>query len=215
MKWLGSKPAHVRLQAAQEQRRLAKAQTLHKAFPDKFAEPKKDEDHEHRRANQTIYWSTPQVPSTWHVGTIVAFPFNAAEERANRSAATPHEGIRAGEVVGWRSWLINRGCLLSVVSDHVWEPGPMEATQLQDGYGFFAYKNRPEASQSAIFELGVWGYVFAFGSIDMWGEIVEHEAGYRSTHAAIASIEYVSTHDAKLLGQLRAKYVGPPAQEAA
>ena len=45
--------------------------------------------------------------------------------------------------------------------------------------------------------------IFLFGSVKIWGEIVEHEEGYRSEFARIVSLDY---GDPELLEKFRAIY---------
>lgn len=46
----------------------------------------------------------------------------------------------------------------------------------------------------------------AFGSIELWGEIVEHDIGYRAQYAKIRSIEFVSNGPSGELLRLRQLY---------
>jgi hypothetical protein len=46
----------------------------------------------------------------------------------------------------------------------------------------------------------------AYGSVRIWGEVIEHAAGYRAEFARLVSIDGVYPQDDDLLAALRAKY---------
>jgi len=104
------------------------------------------------------------------------------------------EGIRVGEIIAYRCWPIhNSGFLWSTAADRAWAPGePMKAGEnhLRDGLGVYAFKNMSHCIQEfgneRFYSNGV-----AYGSVVLWGEIVEHQLGYRAEYAAIRSIEFV------------------------
>lgn len=102
-----------------------------------------------------------------------------------------HTGIRAGEVVAWRAWKINgSGFLTSVSASRVWAPGePMTAETLSADLGIHAFKNQSRVL-TFIQEYGP-SLISAVGTVELWGEVVEHEIGYRAEFAAVRSIEYV------------------------
>lgn len=182
------------------------------------------------------------VHGNWITGTSVySGPIEAsctADERAriealaakgSRHAAatlarkTPHEGIRAGEVTGWRVWKVHDENsvmarpmdygltpastfevewdeqrrrfrhkqknlkLESLTTETLWEPGkPMEGDI--EEYGVYSSKTSNDAVQVA-FEMISCGGHMVIGQIDLWGEIVEHEHGYRAQYAKIRSLD--------------------------
>lgn len=107
----------------------------------------------------------------------------------------PYEGIRMGEIVAYRCWPIKNGFLWSTAAGRAWAPGePMKATpdHLKSGLGVFAFKDMSRC----IGEFGdeyynSAGMGIAFGTIHIWGEIVEHELGYRAEYAVVRSIDFV------------------------
>jgi hypothetical protein len=111
-------------------------------------------------------------------------------------------GIKAGEVTGYRCWLIDPsdGLLHSCVyTDYVWKPGEIaEGTPGDDPHaGIYAYKS--------VLDLHNYGSPDAMhvsGTIDMWGEVYEHLRGYRAQYAAIASIDESPHYDAAKLREL-------------
>ena len=46
----------------------------------------------------------------------------------------------------------------------------------------------------------------AYGSVRIWGEVIEHAAGYRAEFARVVSIDGVYPQDNDLLAALRGKY---------
>jgi hypothetical protein len=111
-------------------------------------------------------------------------------------------GIRAGEIVGYRCWHLNSdGLLYSMFrSDFVWRPGEIVEGDVAEE-GVHAFKDR--------LAVGSYGYtrnntrVVVSGTVYLWGEVIEHERGWRASKAAIASIDDSPYYDAR---ELRRKY---------
>lgn len=90
-------------------------------------------------------------------------------------------GIRLGEVEGYRAWRLCGPFLLSVASGTVWMPGqPCEGTGLSENNhaGVHAWKSIEDAKEYAEDEAPA-----VVGKVKLWGEIVEHELGYRGEYA--------------------------------
>jgi hypothetical protein len=101
----------------------------------------------------------------------------------------PHDGIALGEVIGWRCWRVKKGLLQSTSFDHIWWPDRPMTGRIGDDYcGVHAFKG-PNAAR-LMFEENVVG-VRAWGAVALWGELVEHERGYRAENAAVVAIEAV------------------------
>ena len=123
------------------------------------------------------------------------------------------EGIRVGEIIAYRCWPIKNGFLWSTAADRAWAPGePMKAGEnhIRDGLGIYAFKDMSrcihEFGGESFYRCGV-----AYGSVVLWGEIVEHQLGYRAEYAAVRSIEFVRNVDAQFwrpesVADLRALY---------
>jgi hypothetical protein len=140
---------------------------------------------------------------------------------ASVSAASPvfeDAGIVAGEVVAYRCWFIKEDGLLysDVMRNVCWKPG--EVLQAGDGdlelrRGIHAFKSPILACQ---FAGTVEGYVT--GTVDLWGEVYEHDRGYRAQFAAVRSIDDSPYYDAKALRKLyglnKRKKKGLPRPEA-
>jgi hypothetical protein len=122
----------------------------------------------------------------------------------------PYAGIRAGEIIGRRLWLIiNPGKLCSIAHHHLWIPKAIETGDLNkivhtDWFhtiygGVYAYKLDEErqlyfdtlelASNIYYRESYLTSIIgIATGTIKMWGEVVEHEKGYRAQFAKVQTV---------------------------
>lgn len=140
----------------------------------------------------------------------------------------PRADMQVRDLIGWRVWRITSlGYLRSLTADAIWLPGvPMEATGVSDsnapilkasdlGIHVFAERNGAvlEVEQYVRME-GSNNHSYAIGSVLLWGEVVEHERGYRAERAKIKSIDDVTwrgkppwdKETAEVLGFLRARY---------
>jgi hypothetical protein len=52
--------------------------------------------------------------------------------------------------------------------------------------GYHAFKDREQAQHQASEHICDW--VVVVGSVNMWGEVIEHQHGWRSEYAAVRSI---------------------------
>ncbi len=137
------------------------------------------------------------------IGTSLYHPEN------DRAKAIKHSGIRAGEIIGYRAWLVaerswfsrSQDRLCSVyVSDYVWEPDKPASGDVRT-HGIYSF-------QSVVRSRAEYAFVtprspLLFGKVKIWGEVVEHERGYRSQFARIVSLDY---GDPELLEKFRAIY---------
>ncbi len=113
-------------------------------------------------------------------------------------------GVKAGEVTAYRNWrLAEDGFLHSVYQENfVWKPGDVVEGNPADGFaGIYAFKS--------VLLMATYGANLSFstsiivtGTVDLWGEVYEHERGYRASHAAIASIDDSPDYDAAALRKL-------------
>ena len=150
-------------------------------------------------------------------------PEEVARKAAKRPAAYQRTGIRVGEILGWRWWYVD-GLLKSPFMDCTWFPDePMKGavTEGFDVFGVYVMKDRglaaSQADKSLWFssdDLWVWNNWrrslrsphTAYGSVYIWGEVMEHAAGYRAEFARVMSIDGVYPQNDDLLAALRAKY---------
>lgn len=129
----------------------------------------------------------------------------------------PYAGVRSGEIIGHRIWYVveERGelWLCSVAHKRLWKPGETIEGNINEKVdegilgGTYSYKDGHEAHHHAAVAAGqmrhlkqmrvdvdVSGLNFnnvhgvAIGTIKMWGEVVEHERGYRAQYAKVDSL---------------------------
>ena len=124
--------------------------------------------------------------------TILANAVSGASEATIEDA-----GIRAGEIIGYRVWSLEtgdnimspfgkgyKGLLKSVVWPYIWTPSLVEKVDYvapYQGQGFHAFKDIKQAEN----EFMHYDDTLVFGEVYMWGEVIEHECGYRSEYAKI------------------------------
>ena len=130
-----------------------------------------------------------------------------------RDAALGEPRIRAGEIIGWRFWKLCNGLLHSVIVPYTWHPGVFErSSSKQGGFknpGYHAYRDKEQAEREALM-YGCW-LPAVIGSVAMWGEVIEHEHGWRSEYAAVRSLIKITgerdfSSKQRLLQGLREKY---------
>jgi hypothetical protein len=127
-----------------------------------------------------------------------------------------HAGIRAGEIIGYRLWWVDKdGRLRSLIQDNIrWQPGepmvgdvdkciyPRWSSHHPDLYsGVYAFKDLcrareefQEITQAIEHDLGhkpLNSCGLALGSVKLWGEVVEHEYGYRASFAKPNSFDEI------------------------
>jgi hypothetical protein len=130
-----------------------------------------------------------------------------------RDAALGKPRIRAGEIIGWRFWKLRDGLLHSVFVSYAWNPGVFERSSSKHcafkNAGYHAFRDKEEAERQM--NVYAYGSPAVIGSVAMWGEVIEHEYGWRSEYAAVRSIieitgerDFSSKH--RLLLHLREKY---------
>lgn len=141
-------------------------------------------------------------------------------------------GIRAGEIIAPRGWFVSPvGLLTSIYKrEHVWRPGEPMTGDVRGEYGVHAFKAGAyleqyirsyrlhlaviRAEREMMAQCGYGGApmppsVFAIGTVALWGEVIEHERGYRAEFAKIIAIDEVqgSSDPALILRDLREKYL--------
>jgi hypothetical protein len=130
-----------------------------------------------------------------------------------RDAALGEPRIRAGEIIGWRFWKLSHGLLYSVFVSYTWHPGVFERSSSKH-IGL----KEPRVSRIQRRRAGRARGVLApyispaiIGSVAMWGEVIEHQHGWRSEYAAVRSITKITgdrdfSSKQQLLLALREKY---------
>lgn len=115
---------------------------------------------------------------------------------------TPNPGappIVVGEIVAWRAFRVVKRGLMSTYAGYIWPPEgaanhasevPTERHGTDDpGQGLHAFKTIEEAR---------WQFpdaLFAIAKVALWGEVVEHEKGYRAQFGKVLAIESVPYPD--------------------
>jgi hypothetical protein len=131
-----------------------------------------------------------------------------------RDTAFGEPRIRAGEIIGWRVWNLCNGLLHSVFVARTWHPGVFErSSSKRCGYcnpGYHAFRDKEQAERQAS-TFAYKGFPTVVGSVAMWGEVIEHEHGWRSEYAAVRSITKITADfgfwtKQRMLLELREKY---------
>jgi hypothetical protein len=130
--------------------------------------------------------------------------------RENRTAGRlHHEGIRVGEIIAYRAWRVTEprwwragdDRLHSVLMrDYVWYPDEPASGDVRT-HGIYSCRNVIRSTQDYWYSIG--RACLLFGKVKIWGEVVEHEWGYRSQFAKIIGLDY---GDPELLEKFRKIY---------
>lgn len=141
----------------------------------------------------------------------------------SRSAAGPEPepiiencGIRLGEIIGWRAWRVIDGKLVSFVMSYPWFPGePMVGDVNATAWGSFrtgvyALRSAETARRMIMEHVSACIYIggdlsVVLGRVSLWGEVVEHQGGYRAEFAKPHSLDEM-THGYCDLPALRKLY---------
>lgn len=120
-------------------------------------------------------------------------------------------GIRTGEIIAYRCWELRDGLLRSMYADFTWFPGVIERAHKVDehwGTGLHAFKTL-ERGREEYRLADVWG------EVALWGDVIEHEHGYRAEFAVVRRIISVFP-DVPLINLrrriLQKRYALPPSE---
>lgn len=129
-----------------------------------------------------------------------------------------HREMKIGEITAYRCWRLEGCSLRSVYMHDIWAPNQiMEGREIEDWSerGIHAWKdlNSPKFNQYIRGYLNVrqdpWyqpgddqATVIVTGTVLLWGDVVEHEHGYRAEFAKINSLDWLYP-DASLMGRER------------
>ena len=122
------------------------------------------------------------------------------ERRITR--AIPFAGIRAGEIIAPRVWTLYGNLLHGAFfMGHAWLPHvPVRGDLHVEGAGIHAFKSFDEAFKYAekasdwIFPNGN----VVVGHVALWGDVIEHEHGYRAEHGSVYDIVSVTRYNIEL-----------------
>lgn len=91
------------------------------------------------------------------------------------------DAVMAGEIIAWRAWRPCGPTLRSTYIDCTWDyEEPMHGIP-GNGFGVFAMKD-VERIKKFYPEL-------IFGRVALWGDVIEHQYGYRAEYAKIISLD--------------------------
>lgn len=131
--------------------------------------------------------SAAQQASAANLGAY-ANPYQSLAQYRPEPIAVESAGIRTGEIVGFRAWSVDGdGFLRSVaMTEYVWRPGEIEhAPKIAVGFGegIHAFKTLQKAKDEYSFVPNV-----VFGEVDLWGEVIEFERGWKAEYAAVKNL---------------------------
>lgn len=173
-----------------------------------FEEVEEESSNGHRPPNPPLRSSSPQAsspavpPRVVAFGRTLNFPTSITivapySPWSGQKDSLKSEGIRAGEIIGHRAWLVDHyGHLCSSNDMGIWQKNEPKTGDVTD-YGVFACKERDQLKLPAMellhfVEMPSYPIIaLVIGTVDLWGEIIEHEIGYRAENAAIRSIDWV------------------------
>jgi hypothetical protein len=137
--------------------------------------------------------------------TVMSADDNELANRLN------HDGIRAGEIIAYRAWrVINPGWLRRTsddrlhsvyMRDYIWHPDNPASGDVRT-HGIYSFRHMIRSNEDYCYVKLSDGPLL-FGKVKIWGEVIEHEAGYRSQFGKIVSLDY---GDLELLEKFRKIY---------
>lgn len=142
----------------------------------------------HWYAGTTASGSSVSPTYITYMGTGGTVYSSAPLSASSQQALTIEEaGIRAGEIIGYRAWYLRSDDVLwSMYVGYAWQPGTQRITDERlnryQGNGFHAFKDM-DLCQKCYPGPGV-----VFGEVALWGEVYEHERGYRAECARITRL---------------------------
>lgn len=149
-------------------------------------------------------WSSlAQAQSSAAQATNLAYMGAAAGTTASRpdTGTVEDAGIRAGEIIGWRAWYVRGGLLVSMAVAAKWIPGqPMTGDPKTSGVHAFKERKR------VLYTYGNIG-IIVIGRVALWGEVIEHEMGYRAEFGQVESLDEIRGGTQDQLDALRALYI--------
>lgn len=113
------------------------------------------------------------------------------------SLPTERGPMQVGEIIGHRVWRVINGYLASMYVDEcLWMPHKHISGDVARGYGVHAFKEpRVKFTEYAMYYGNKYRDSWAWGTISMWGEVHEHEHGYRSEFAKVKSVTNAASEE--------------------
>lgn len=126
-----------------------------------------------------------------------------ASSFTRRTTRVEDAGVRVGAITAYRLWSAEGHRLFSVtMRERMWRPGAAMTGDPSKTYeGVYAFRDLRAAVENLEFKRAPT----AVGAVKLWGQIVEHEHGYRAENAKI--VELYDCIDRTLLPVLRSLYL--------
>ena len=105
--------------------------------------------------------------------------------------------IKLGEIIGWRCWKVDGGLIKSMAADILWAPGdPMKHNSklgsiLADTSGGVHAWFDATGAINYLRDYAAEPGPFIVGKVALWGDVIEHERGYRAEFAKPVSFEWI------------------------
>lgn len=141
-----------------------------------------------------------------HITSGPTYVVPSTDEPKPKAEPIPFAGFHIGELTAVRGWKIGSdGFLHSMSADVVWAPGePMDGKTKagEEHCGIFAYKKARDFLRAHGTSLHI------YGKVHLWGDVIEHELGYRAEYAKIISLDGVlgEQRNKQELTRLRERY---------
>lgn len=128
--------------------------------------------------------------------------------------------MQLGEVIGYRCWRLNYNHLRSVFMHDIWMPGAVMVSRSFEDWGVRGVHAWKDAGSFEFAEY-IQGYLpipslndptIITGTVLLWGDVVEHQYGYRAEFAKVRSIDWVYPaikdmgNEQRILSDLRCLY---------
>lgn len=131
--------------------------------------------------------------------------------RKPKPPSVEYAGVRTGELIGYRLWWVagrdsTFAQLMSLASGYIWRPGETVTGDINECVyldfwrpegsifgGVYAF-SKEEFMQNELHDVRIhirsgWGpKVCVAGTVKMWGEVIEHQFGYRAQFAKLHSL---------------------------
>ncbi len=142
-------------------------------------------------------------------GTILTWP----EPTIDPEITVESTGIEVGEIIAWRAWRIKDGILTSLVMDTPWLPNETVEGSIKGygGYGIplgiYSFKKASDAWNGVQYTTDE--EIIVAGQVALWGEVIEHEEGYRAENARVHSLDFIrpeTPENETVLAKLQQRY---------
>jgi hypothetical protein len=135
--------------------------------------------------------------------------FVTRNRNQNELARHLKHGVRVGEIIAHRAWRVIKPRWLRsgddrlhsvLMKNYVWHPDDPASGDVRT-HGIYSFRDVIRSREEYLFYVG--NGPLLFGKVKIWGEVVEHEWGYRSQFGKIVSLDY---GDPELLDKFRKIY---------